>query len=178
MFVRCVRATVVVLAIAWTGSTMAQEAGSSAFSLDAIGDVIRDTASDDLSGDETYVADPSESFIVEHSGQVAAAPQAAPPRGERCRAYSTDEEDAYADGLACPQPDGSWRIVSGPQDVTRPRRNEERAPPPTREYPDYTDDESSAREAVRPARRFRLDWDAWSSGRRGNSTRSKGFRYE
>jgi hypothetical protein len=178
MFVRCVRATVVVLAIAWVGSAIAQEAVPSDGPADPIGDAIRGTAGNGI-GDDTYIADPSESFIVEHSGQVAAAAQRpTSSRNERCRAYTSDDDSAYPEGLACPQPDGSWRIVGGPQDPSRARQNEERAIAPSREYPDYTDDEGDGREALRPARRFRLDWDAWSSGRRGNSTRFNGYRNE
>lgn len=166
MFVRCVRATVVVLAIAWAGFAVAQDADPAALSAED-------------SGEETYAADPSESFIVEHSGQIAAAaprpesPRPEPPGGERCREYSTSEGDGFeADGtggLACPQPDGSWRIVSGSRDMIRPRQPE---------YPDYADDDQDERETVRPTRRFRLDWGAWSSARRGNAYRSYGYRNE
>ncbi|MGE3335320.1 MAG: hypothetical protein AB7I36_16870 [Rhodospirillaceae bacterium] len=174
MFVRCVRATVVVLAIAWAGFAVAQEAAPSEFSSDAIGDAIRDNV-----GDDSYVADPSESFIVEHSGQVAAtAPRPAPSRGGRCREYTTDEDSDYANGLACPQADGSWRIVSGSQAMIRSHQDEARTATASPEYPDYTDDDRDGRETVRPSRRFRLDWDAWKSARRGQSVRSNGYRYE
>lgn len=136
-------------------------------------------------GDETYVADPNESFIVEHSSQVAAdAPRPAPAPTQRCREYLADNDDPYAGGLACPQPDGSWRIVSGPNELIRPgdreeapRREPSRARDTYVDAPDYADD-APVYEAARPARRFRFDWNAWSSSRRSSSLRSNRNRYD
>jgi hypothetical protein len=165
MFVRCVRATVTVLALAWSGSAAAQDASFSDSSEYSSGPT----------ADETYVADPNESFVVEHSGQIAADQVAvAAPRREsapapRCREYATDENDNYSRGLACPQPDGSWRIVSGEDDAVRPRTRESqlaRNRTPYPEYPDYADEPRGEEPDARPARRFRLDWGAWSSTRR------------
>ena len=124
------------------------------------------------SDDDSYVADPNESFVVEHSGQVAAVaprPEPAPP-SSRCREYTTDEDDGYARGLACPQPDGSWRIVESEDAPIRPRPREsqfarDRAPYP--DYPDYADEARDEEPEARPTRRYRLDWSAWSSARRG-----------
>jgi hypothetical protein len=159
MFVRCVRATVAVLALALAGPAAAQDA------------LYTDSPdSSDISADDTYVADPNESFVVEHSGQVAAAePRQEPAPASRCREYSADENDNYSRGLACPQPDGSWRIVSGEDEAVQPRVRENqlarsRAPYP--EYPDYADEPGYEEPEARPARRFRLDWGAWSSTRR------------
>jgi hypothetical protein len=165
MFVRCVRATVTVLAFAWAGPALAQDAPFS----DA------PEFSSESSLDETYVADPNESFVVEHSGQVAAAAprrEPSPPSpspSSRCREYSTDEDDGYGRGLACPQPDGSWRIVESEDDAIQPRPRESqlaRNRAPYTEYPDYADEARDEEPEARPARRFRLDWNAWSSGRR------------
>jgi hypothetical protein len=165
MFVRCVRATVTVLALVWAGSAGAQDApfpDSSEF---------YSAPSDD----DSYVADPNESFVVEHSGRVAAAaPRREPaPPPSRCREYTTDENDGYGGGLACPQPDGSWRIVSGQDDAIRSRAPNPvaRGRAPTPEYPDYADeardDPRDYEQDTRPTRRFSLDWNAWSSARRG-----------
>jgi hypothetical protein len=166
MFVRCVRATVVVLAIAWAGGAAAQEAVFDG------PEYLPETQNE-----ESYVADPNESFIVEHSGQEMAA-VAPPAPAQRCREYLTDDDDPYAGGLACPQPDGSWRIVSGSNELIRPggRESVARREPPRQErprpysdYSDYADDARAYDEEARPARRFRLDWNAWNAGRRGNS---------
>jgi hypothetical protein len=168
MFVRCVRATMTVLALAWAGSAGAQATFS--------------TESPDFSteraGDESYVADPNESFIVEHSGQVAeAAPRRAPAPSSRCREYSTGEDDGYGRGLACPQPDGSWRIVSGHDDLIRPRTRDQvaRNRAPESEDPDYADDARDYEREARATRRFRLDWGAWTSGRRAPRTFRDGY---
>jgi hypothetical protein len=127
---------------------------------------------------ESYVADPSESFVAEHSGTITAARPA-----ERCREYTTDSDDPYNGGLACAQPDGSWRIVTGPEemvaDAYEPERREleRRAPDPRRRsYPDYTDDMEDSIAPGTPSRRFRLDWGAWSGDRRGNDARPYGRR--
>jgi hypothetical protein len=161
MFVRCVRATVTVLALVWAGSASAQDVpfpDSPEFY----------SAPSDH---DSYVADPNESFVVEHSGQVAAvAPRREPsPPPSRCREYTTDEDGDYGRGLACPQPDGSWRIVSGEDETIRSRAPDQvaryRAPAP--EYPDYADEARDYEQDARPTRRYRLDWSAWSSARRG-----------
>ncbi len=178
MFVRCVRATVVVLAITWAGSAMAQDRPvpyDPVFEspADAIGEAIA------AENGDAYVATPSDSFIVEHSNQVAAAaPRASSSRENGCREYSADEDSTFAEGIACPQADGSWRIESRAQNRPSQRRAEVRANAPYSEYPDYTDDEREERETARPASRFRLDWDTWSSARRGSPARSNGYRNE
>lgn len=166
MFVQYVRATAISLAFVWAMPAFSQDTEPSetpAFSADAV-----------PSGEDSYVADPSESFVVEHSGSVAAvAPRAAPP-GQRCREYTTDERGAYGRGLACPQPDGSWRIVSGPEGLADPRARDS-AP----EYPDYTDDMDDGARYARPTRRFRLDWGAWNTDSfRRNAPRSYRYRYD
>jgi hypothetical protein len=148
-----------VLAIAWAGTAFAQDASSADFP----------DYTSEMPSDESYVADPHESFIVEHSGAMAAAaPRREPPPADRCREYATDEDGSYGRGYACPEPDGSWRIVSGPDELMTPRTREEsrRARAPAGEYPDYADEAPTYREEARPTRRFRLDWNAWGSSRR------------
>lgn len=115
------------------------------------------------STEDTYIADPAESFVVEHSNSVAVvAPRPAPP-ATRCREYTTDAgggaDNPYERGLACPQADGSWRIVSGADPLDERPMQEARAD--SRPYADYTDEEPDYRDVPRPLRRFRLDWNAW-----------------
>lgn len=133
------------------------------------------------SSEDLYVADPSESFVVEHSNTVAAVAPRRPPPATRCREYSSDAAGSYESGLACPQSDGSWRIVSGPEEMTAARDlppvREERAR--ARAYPDYTDDEPEYRpeyqpeyqDQPRPGRRLGFDWNAW---RRGSDRSARG----
>lgn len=126
------------------------------------------------SAEDTYIADPAESFVVEHPNSVAAVTQRPAPPATRCREYTTDgAEDggAYERGLACPQADGSWRIVSGTEPLKERRAQEARAD--SRPYPDYTDHEPDYRDEPRQMRRFRLDWNAW----RRNSDRSERGRF-
>lgn len=152
--------------MAWAGSAVAQEAAFPDFSSEPL-------------QDESYVADPAESFVVEHSNQVAAAPpRPTSPPAQRCREYSSAENGPSERGLACPQADGSWRIVSGPEDLRQPREREERVRETYPDYPDYTNDEPESREVIRPMRRYRLDWDAWSSNRRSGAYRPYGYRNE
>ncbi|MGE4063079.1 MAG: hypothetical protein AB7E79_06895 [Rhodospirillaceae bacterium] len=157
-----------VLAIAWTAPAAAQEA------YDAIGSEISAFTPD--ATDESYAADPNQSFVVEHSGSVSTtAARASSPAAPRCREYLTDGDDPYeSGGLACPQPDGSWKIVTGPDELARERGSENmrrQIPPRARtsysEDPDYTEDEDVYEDEVRPQRRFRLDWNSWSAERRG-----------
>ena len=155
-----------VLALGWAAPALAQQA--EAFeSPDYLGD---------LPSDENYGADPDDSFVVEQSGDlVAAEPREPAPSTRRCRQYLIDDDDPYAGGFACPQPDGSWRIVSGPDDAA-PRRAREPAVRERSPYaapPDYTEEARVYNEDVRRSRRFRLDWDAWSSSRRGPRARER-----
>jgi hypothetical protein len=166
MFVRSVRAAVMSAVLAWAG-------GAAAFDPNA-SEIPSELFQDDA---ESYVADPSESFVVEHSGAVVAAAPA-PTRAERCREYLTDGDDPYDGGLACRQPDGSWRIVTGPEAMVADAREPEQREPQRREsqprprtYPDYTNDSDLDVPSRATSRRFRLDWGAWSGDRRGNGYR-------
>ena len=165
MFVRCVRAAVMSAVLVWAGAAVAFDPNAS--------EIPSELFQDDA---DSYVADPAESFVVEHSAAIVAAKPA-----ERCREYTTDTDDPYDGGLACSQPDGSWRIVTGPEemvaDAYEPERRapERRAPDPRpRSYPDYTDETEGSVAPRAPSRRFRLDWGAWSGDRRGNGYRPYG----
>src|SRR5262245_14122457 len=143
MFVRRVRATVVVLAIAWASSAAAQDVLNddlTADPYDQIGSEISAFTPDP--SDETSLADPAESFVVEHSNTaVAAAPRETQSAPSRCREYLTDDGDPYDGGFACPQADGSWRIVSGPEEVAAepraPESRREERPRPRASYSQY-----------------------------------------
>jgi len=144
MFVRYVRAAAIGVAFACAaGFAAAQQTQLQSPSTD----------------EHSYVADPAESFVVEHPNSVAAVTARPEPPAPRCREYTADSEGAYERGLACPQADGSWRIVSGPEEQDEWPVQEERAS--ANAYSDYTDDEPDYRDEPRTARRFRLDWNAW-----------------
>lgn len=168
------------VAFVWAGAACAQDTGFTGFSPPSSD---FSDSYDAPASDESYVADPSESFVVEHSGDVAtAAPRAViqaerAPTEERCREYTTDGR-ASGRGVACPQEDGTWRIVTGPDAVTRLAPESFAVRAPGRDDPDYARDMRDDGEDARRSRRFRLDWNAWSADRRGNTARADRYRYD
>lgn len=157
MLVRYLCVCVVGLAVLAAGDAVSQ-------------DGLRASDTDTSHDTDSYIAAPEDSYVVEEDDMVAAGimPQRPNEARERCRAYETEDGDS---GTACEQPDGAWRIVTGPTMQTQ-------------EVPDYTDDEDMPPAWRAPPRRdnyasdatrrenFSLNWRRWNAEPRRRGPRS------